>query len=83
MLHLNLQTRAPLWSLFLSTSPFSTGHTRSAEILLEGGADVDAACDGNPPLCMAACVALLPGGDVRASELVMLLLSRGAEACDR
>eukprot|EP00798_Chlamydomonas_sp_ICE-L_P028688 gene28688-31856_t len=59
------------------------GHTACVEVLLSSGASADTPCDGNPPLCMAACVAQLPGRSQDATTMIELLLKAGAEVQDR
>ncbi|KAG1676387.1 hypothetical protein FOA52_001182 [Chlamydomonas sp. UWO 241] len=49
-----------------------------AGLLLRSGASPTTKCDGNPPLCMAACVGLLPGQSSAAHALMAALLSAGA-----
>lgn len=61
------------------------GHVSCAEILLRAGARPSSRCDGNPPLCMATCLALLGGGEraAAASQLVGLLLAAGVDPSEK
>jgi len=52
-------------------------------VLLKAGSSADAACDGNPPLHMAVCTALLPGRAEQAHAMVQMLLDADAEPTDR
>uniref|UniRef100_A0A6S8IVI8 Histone deacetylase domain-containing protein n=1 Tax=Dunaliella tertiolecta TaxID=3047 RepID=A0A6S8IVI8_DUNTE len=56
------------------------GHVSCAEVLLKAGSSPNKCCDGNPPLHMAVCTALLPGRAESAHALVQLLLAAGAQA---
>jgi ankyrin repeat protein len=58
------------------------GRVHCLELLLAAGANANSGCDGNPPLCMAVCLALLPDKAAVASQLVSLLLSAGARITD-
>ncbi len=51
-------------------------------MLLGAGASASARCDGNPPLCLAACVALMPDMEREAVRMLELLVAAGAEPSD-
>lgn len=52
------------------------------ELLLRAGAKPDARCDGNPPLCMAACLAMLPGKEAPALLILGALLAAKVNPAD-
>jgi hypothetical protein len=55
------------------------GHVVCVDRLIHAGSKVDTSCDGNPPLCMAVCLALLPGRSGVAKDIAHCLISAGAD----
>ena len=63
----------------------TSGHILCAELLLRAGARPSGRCDGNPPLCMAACLALLRGDGraAAAAQLMGMMLAAGVDPSER
>lgn len=60
-------------------------HPGCVDALLRAGSSPTKACDGNPPLCLAACLPLGPGPQRTEAghAIARLLLERGVDPHDR